>query len=67
MRGVSSTRLSGRPFRLEEYWEQALFEKFNRAYYQHYRDTRLFLDENNIPHKMANEAAARPSKPALAA
>ena len=58
---------AGQPFRLEDYWDQALFEKFNRAYYQHYRDTRLFLDENRIPHKMVDEAVATARKPALAA
>lgn len=59
----------GQPFRLEDYWDQALFEKFNRAYYQRYRDTRLFLDENNVPHKMVDEAAATAvtAKSALAA
>ncbi len=48
---------SGRPFRLEEYWDQGLFEKFNRAYYQHYREMRLFLDENGVAHKMVDETA----------
>jgi hypothetical protein len=57
----------GQAFRLEDYWDQALFEKFNRAYYQHYRDTRLFLDENNVPHKMVDEIAATALRPALAA
>jgi hypothetical protein len=57
----------GQAFRLEDYWDQALFEKFNRAYYQHYRDARLFLEENRIPHKMVDEAAATAAKPALAA
>jgi len=49
---------SGRSFRLEEYWDQGLFEKFNRAYYQHYREMRLFLDENGVAHKMVDETAA---------
>jgi hypothetical protein len=57
----------GKPFRLEDYWDQALFDKLNRAYYQHYRDTRLFLDENNVPHKMVDEITATRLKPALAA
>jgi hypothetical protein len=57
----------GQAFQLEDYWNQDLFEKFNRAYYQHYRDARLFLDENGIPHKMVNEIAATAVKPALAA
>jgi hypothetical protein len=44
-----------RPFVLEEYWDQALFEKFNRAYFQRYRDMRLFLTENGLDHKMIDE------------
>ncbi len=49
---------SGRTFRLEDYWDQALFERFNRAYYQTYRAMRLFLDENGVPHKMQDETVA---------
>ena len=49
---------SGRSFRLEDYWDQSLFERFNRAYYQTYRAMRLFLDENGVPHKMLDETAA---------
>ena len=37
---------------LEEYWDQARFERFNRAYYMRYRDMRDFLVENAIPNKM---------------
>jgi Polysaccharide pyruvyl transferase len=44
---------SEKPFVLEEYWDQARFEKFNRCYYQRYRDMRDFLDENEIAHRMA--------------
>ena len=58
---------AGKPFRLEDFWDQALFERFNRAYYQRYRDMRLFLDENRVPHKMLDEVAATARKPALAA
>ena len=57
---------SGRPFRLEDYWDQGLFERFNRAYYQRYREMRLFLDENGVAHKMLDETEAgrvRPSVP----
>lgn len=43
---------SGKDFRLEDYWDQSLFERFNRAYHARYRDMRLFLDENGIDHKM---------------
>ena len=49
---------SGRAFRLEDFWDQALFERFNRAYYHCYQAMRQFLDENGIPHKMLNEAEA---------
>ena len=49
---------SDRQFRLEDYWEQELFEKFNRAYYLRYREMRLFLDENGVDHKMVDEVAA---------
>jgi hypothetical protein len=44
-----------KPFVLEEYWDQALFERFNRAYFQRYRDMRLFLTENGLDHKMLDE------------
>ncbi len=40
-------------FALEEYWEQARFERFNRAYHRCYREMQEFLDENAIPHRMA--------------
>ncbi len=48
---------AGKPFRIEEYWDQALYERFNCAYYRRYRDMRLFLDENNIAHRMQDERA----------
>lgn len=54
---------SGRTFRLEDYWDQALFERFNRAYYARYREMRLFLDENGIDHKMHDETAM--TRPAI--
>jgi hypothetical protein len=43
---------SGKPFVLEEHWDQARFERFNRAYHMRYRDMRDFLEENAIPNKM---------------
>ncbi|MBK1658344.1 polysaccharide pyruvyl transferase family protein [Paracraurococcus ruber] len=52
----------GREFRLEEYWEQALFDRFNRAFRQRYRDMRLFLEENGVPHRMRDETAAAPRR-----
>jgi polysaccharide pyruvyl transferase WcaK-like protein len=41
-----------RPFRLEDYWDQALFDRFNRAYYACYREMCTFLEENGIDHRM---------------
>ena len=58
---------SGRKFRLEDYWDQSLFERFNRAYYQTYRAMRLFLDENGVAHKMRDETAAARLAPGMAA
>lgn len=52
---------SGKPFRLEDFWDQALFERFNRAYYHRYHDMRAFLDENGIDHRMSADAG----RPAL--
>lgn len=57
---------SGKKFELEEFWDQALFEKFNRAYYQTYRAMRLFLDENGVPNKMRDERSSLPA-PSIAA
>jgi hypothetical protein len=53
---------SGREFRLEEYWDQSLFEKFNRAYYHRYREMQVFLSENGTDHKMVEHAARPPLK-----
>ncbi len=50
---------SGKDFRLEDYWDQSLFERFNRAYSARYRDMKLFLDENGIDHKMGRAAQAQ--------
>ena len=52
---------SGRAFRLEDFWEQSRFERFNRAYYQRYRDMRGFLDENAIDHRMPDPRATAPA------
>ena len=43
---------SGKKFRLEDYWQQSLFERFNRVYRQRYQDMQAFLDENSVDHKM---------------
>jgi polysaccharide pyruvyl transferase WcaK-like protein len=49
---------SGQDFRLEEYWEQARFDRFNAAHSQVYAAMRDFLSENRIDHKMIKRAAA---------
>jgi polysaccharide pyruvyl transferase WcaK-like protein len=46
---------SGKKFELEAYWDQTLFERFNRAYYRGYREMRAFLEENGIAHRMAGD------------
>lgn len=48
----------GGEFRIEDYWDQPLFERFNRAWRATWREMRLFLDENRIPHRMADETGA---------
>lgn len=48
---------AGKPFCLEDYWDQELFDRFNRAYFQRYREMRLFLDENGVSHRMVDETA----------
>ncbi|MDG2571015.1 polysaccharide pyruvyl transferase family protein, partial [Vibrio parahaemolyticus] len=43
---------SGKTFRLEDYWDQSLFDKFNRAYHHTYREMHQFLVENGANTKM---------------
>ena len=43
---------SGKAFNLEEYWDQSLFDKFNRAYHHTYREMHQFLVENGADTKM---------------
>ncbi|NIX78343.1 polysaccharide pyruvyl transferase family protein [Microvirga terricola] len=45
---------SGKDFNLEEYWDQSLFDKFNRAYHHTYREMRQFLVENGVDTKMVD-------------
>jgi hypothetical protein len=52
-----------KPFRLEEYWNQALFDRFNAAYARTYRAMSAFLSENKVDHKMVKSTAAAPSAP----
>ena len=42
----------GEPFDLDAYWDQARFEKFNRACWRGYREMKRFLDENGLANKM---------------
>jgi polysaccharide pyruvyl transferase WcaK-like protein len=46
-----------KPFSLEAYWDQSLFERFNRAYHAGWREMRTFLEENGMPHRMGAAAA----------
>lgn len=48
---------SGRDFRLEEYWDQSRFDRFNAAYAQVYGQMRDFLVENRVDNKMVPRAA----------
>lgn len=48
---------SGQEFRLEEYWEQARFDRFNANYTQVYGAMRDFLVENRVDNKMLGQAA----------
>ena len=52
-----------KPFKLEEYWDQALFDRFNAAYARTYGAMSAFLSENKVDHKMVRPAAAAPSAP----
>jgi polysaccharide pyruvyl transferase WcaK-like protein len=57
---------SGKEFRLENYWDQSLFDKFNRAYHHTYREMRQFLVENGADTKMV-DVMAKPEKVQLKA
>ncbi|MCO5091284.1 polysaccharide pyruvyl transferase family protein [Bosea sp. (in: a-proteobacteria)] len=47
---------AGRNFRLEDYWEQARFDRFNAAYARVYGQMRDFLVENGVANKMVPRA-----------
>lgn len=49
---------SGQEFRLEEYWDQARFDRFNTAHGQVYAAMQDFLAENRVDNKMIKRAAA---------
>ncbi|WP_445501382.1 polysaccharide pyruvyl transferase family protein [Microvirga sp. G4-2] len=57
---------SGKKFSLEEYWDQSLFDKFNRAYRFMYREMRQFLVENGAETKMI-DVMKKPGKVQLKA
>jgi len=57
---------SGKTFSLEEYWDQSLFDKFNRAYRFMYREMRQFLVENGADTKMI-DVMRKPAKEQLKA
>ena len=48
---------SGKEFVLDDYWDQGLFDKFNRARFQTYREMQAFLNENGIDNKMIDVMA----------
>lgn len=48
---------SGQDFRLEEYWDQSRFDRFNAAYARVYGQMRDFLVENRVDNKMVPRAA----------
>jgi polysaccharide pyruvyl transferase WcaK-like protein len=50
---------SERPFALEDYWVQSLFDRFNRARLNTYREMRTFLNENNVDNKMIDVGERR--------
>lgn len=52
----------GQDFKLEEYWDQARFDRFNAAYARVYREMRDFLVENRVDNKMVDRVAAEPQR-----
>lgn len=48
---------AGEPFDLERFWDQGLFERFNRAYHRGWREMRSFLEENDVAHRMSDTPA----------
>lgn len=49
---------SNKEFKLEDYWDQSLFDKYNRAWYQTYGEMYRFLTENGVDHKMIDPSKA---------
>lgn len=52
----------GQDFKLEEYWDQSRFDRFNAAYAQVYDQMRDFLVENRVDNKMVSRQAAELSR-----
>lgn len=53
----------GKAFELEEYWDQARFDRFNAAYGRVYTAMSQFLSENKVDHKMAPAAGQPAAEP----
>lgn len=53
---------SEKVFRLSDYWDQGLFDRFNRAYEATYYAMGDFLSENNVPHVMRERAPVQQRK-----
>lgn len=54
---------SGLDFRLEDYWDQSRFDRFNAAYARVYGQMRDFLVENRVDNKMVDrQTAEQPRK-----
>ena len=47
---------SDKAFELEDYWDQSLFDRYNRAWFHNYRAMSEFLSENGISHKMRSNS-----------
>ncbi|TXR46863.1 polysaccharide pyruvyl transferase family protein [Phyllobacterium endophyticum] len=43
---------AGGTFRLEDYWDQSLFDRYNQAWHRTYGEMQRFLTENGVAHKM---------------
>lgn len=52
---------SDKPFRLEDYWDQSLFDKYNRAWFETYGEMHRFLTENGVDHKMLETGKQAPA------
>jgi hypothetical protein len=53
---------SEKVFRLSDYWDRCLFDRFNRAYADTYYAMSDFLSENDVAHVMQARAVAGKNK-----